>query len=262
MTSDAADVNARADAMVAEFVGENLDHLSTLDMRGDGVLRVLYRAARDLQGEPLSLRAARLLADRVQAGERVLVLTGFMAPRPFPETDGLIGSAVLAAALERACSALPVFVCEAEVMHALSAALRAAGLNVAPDLAAAPDVPHATVLLPFPYERSAADKEARRLATLIRPAACVAIERPGANPEGEYHFAMGKNVSKDVAPVDVLYRAVMGDGVPTIGVGDFGNELGMAPSSTRFAPKHRPVATAAAAVAAERVGRYRPTLPS
>src|SRR5689334_13185895 len=108
-----SDHDPRLDAMVAAFVGENIDQLSTLDMRGDGVLRVLYGAARSLQGEPLSMRAAKALVNTVKAGDPVLMLTGFMAPPPFPETDGLIGSCVLAAALERACGAVPVFVCEA-----------------------------------------------------------------------------------------------------------------------------------------------------
>src|SRR2546427_3810321 len=97
---------ARASLLVEECVGENLDQLSTLDMRGDGVLRVLYRAARKLHAGPLTLTAARALSERVRRGDTVLVLTGFLAPKPFPETDGPIGSAVLAAALERACGAV------------------------------------------------------------------------------------------------------------------------------------------------------------
>jgi hypothetical protein len=150
-----------------------------------------------------------------------------MAPKPFPETDGLLGSAVLAAALERGCGAVPVFVCEPEVIPALSAALRGAGLNLSPDFESLVDVPHAAMMLPFPYEREEARAESTRLAELIRPAVCVAIERPGANPTGQYHFAMGRNVSSGIAPIDILYRELMNDGIPTVAVGDFGNELGM-----------------------------------
>jgi D-glutamate cyclase len=227
MPEHETDTTAQADAMVAEFVGENLDQLSTLDMRGDGVLRVLYRAARRLRGEPQSLAAARLLLETVQPGNRVLMLTGFMSPKPFPETDGLVGSAVLAAALERACGAVPVFVCESEVMGALCAALRGAGLNLLPDLESTVEMRHPAVVLPFPYERQAAEAESARLATLIQPVICVAIERAGANPKDQYHYAMGKNVSTDIAPIDLLYRIVMDAGLPTVAVGDFGNELGM-----------------------------------
>jgi hypothetical protein len=122
---------------------------------------------------------------------------------------------------------VPVFVCESEVVPALSAALRGGGLNVVPDLESIADIPHPAVVLPFPYERQVAEAESARLAGLIQPAVCVAVERPGANPKDQYHFAMGKNVSADVAPIDLLYRKVMEAGVPTVAVGDFGNELGM-----------------------------------
>lgn len=221
------ELHRRAALLVDRAVGENLDQLSTLDLRGDGVLRVLYGVARERQGAPLTLSAARALLDRVGCGDRVLILTGFLSPPPHPETDGPIGSAVLAAALERACGAIPVFVCEQEVVPVLHAALRGAGLNPAPSLEAAASVPHPSVVLPFPLEHASAVTAATRLADEIAPTACVAVERPGANPQGQYHFAMGKNVSKGIAPVDLLYKEVASRGVLTVGVGDFGNELGM-----------------------------------
>src|SRR5256714_13054936 len=218
---------ASASLLVEECVGEHLDQLSTLDMRGDGVLRVLYRAARELHPAPLALTAARALSTRVRSGDSVLMLTGFLAPKPFPETDGPIGSAVLAAALERACGAVPVFVAEPEVTATLGAALRAAGLNVTADLGSSSRVPHVAVVLAYSGDAAGAERAATALADQIRPVACLAIERPGANPKGQYHFAMGLNVTADIAPLDVLYREVAGRGALTVGVGDFGNELGM-----------------------------------
>ncbi len=220
-------LQALADRVVDEAVGENLDQLSTLDMRGDGVLRVLYRAARQKHGEPLTLAAARSLRERLSTGDRVLILTGFLAPTPYPETDGLTGSAVLAAALERATGAIPVFVCESEVAGPLAAALRGAGLNIAADLTRVAPVPHPAVVIPFASDRTLASARARALAKEIAPRACVAVERPGANAKGEYHFSMGKNVSSDIAAIDELYLEVARAGALTVGVGDFGNELGM-----------------------------------
>ena len=38
-------------------IGENLDSLMTLDPRGYGVCRILYRAARDYAGEPLDRKS-------------------------------------------------------------------------------------------------------------------------------------------------------------------------------------------------------------
>jgi hypothetical protein len=216
-----------ASGLLDEYVGENLDQLSTLDMRGDGVLRVLYGAARARSSGPLTLSAAQALTRRVGKGDRVLFLTGFLAPKPFPETDGPIGSAVLAAALERGCGAVPVFVAEPEAGGVLEAALRAAGLNTTSDLDPRAAVPHAAIVLPFAEGSSEAAAAAQALAARIEPAACVAIERPGANPEGQYHYAMGVNVTADIGPLDVLFREVAARGALTVAVGDFGNELGM-----------------------------------
>jgi D-glutamate cyclase len=224
---DGEQLAASASVLVEECVGENLDQLATLDMRGDGVLRVLYTAAREIHNGPLTLAAARALGARVRSGDAVLMLTGFLAPKPFPETDGPIGSAVLAAALERAFGAVPVFVAEPEVAATLGAALRAAGLNVAADLESSARVPHAAVVLTYPADASGAAEAAPALAGQIRPAACIAVERPGANRKGQYHFAMGVNVTAGIAPLDFLFREVAGRGALTIGIGDFGNELGM-----------------------------------
>ena len=93
------ELQVSASLLADQCVGENLDQLSTLDLRGDGILRVLYGAARALHSRPLTLTAAQALMGRLETGSAVLMLTGFLAPKPFPETDGLIGSAVLAAAL-------------------------------------------------------------------------------------------------------------------------------------------------------------------
>lgn len=217
----AEEVEARARALLDECVGENLDQLAVMDMRGDGIGRLLHAAARELAGEPLSLAAARSLLERTSGGDRVLFLTGFRVP-PWgvPETDGLIGSAVLALALERARGIRPVFVAEPEVLPAVAAAVRGAGMSAVEGLAAAP--PHSVSLLAF-----AAGDDVTGLAGEIAPAACVAIERPGANPAGRYHLALGRDVSDWIAPLDRLYQEVAAGGTPTVAVGDFGNELGM-----------------------------------
>src|SRR4029078_1695872 len=91
-------------------VGENLDRLITLDMRGDEICLVIYKAARALTSDPLSIAGARFLLDKVAPGGNALFITGFrIPPAGMPETDGLIGSAVLAFALVKARSAIPIF---------------------------------------------------------------------------------------------------------------------------------------------------------
>lgn len=200
-------------------IGENLDQLTLLDLRGDGVARALYAAARAGSDDPLSLQAARAL---LAAGGPVLLLTGFRVP-PWgvPETDGLIGTAVLAAALDRAAGTRVACVAEPEVTGPLAAVLRAAGLAVTAQVGEASLLPHVVTILPYPGLGAPA------LADLVAPAACVAIERPGRNDRGRYHMARGRDVTDWIAPVDDLWDELRRRGVPTVAIGDFGNELGM-----------------------------------
>ena len=91
-------------------------------------------------------------------------------PTGAPETDGLIGSAVLAAALDRVAGAPVVCVVEPDVAPALAAAMRGAGLAVAREISG---LPHVVTVLDWPG--SAAD--ARSVADLVAPSACVAITK-------------------------------------------------------------------------------------
>ena len=47
-------------------IGENLDRLITMDMRGDEISRVIYQAARKLTSEPLTIAGARFLLDKLK----------------------------------------------------------------------------------------------------------------------------------------------------------------------------------------------------
>jgi D-glutamate cyclase len=213
--------------LVDDCVGENLDQLMTLDMRGDGISRALAAAARAQTDGPLALTAARRLREALYEGGSALFLTGFVVPPwGIGETDGLIGTVVLARALERAFATRIVVVSEEDVLPALEAGFREAGLLVYRKLEAA-NRGRSVCLIPFPKDEAVAAAEAARLAEEVAPAACVAIERPGKNAVGQYHYALGKNVTEWVAPVDLLYEAVAGRNALTVAVGDFGNELGM-----------------------------------
>ena len=209
-------------------IGENLDRLITMDMRGDEICRVIYRAARALTSEPLSIAGARFMLEKLPPKGNALFITGFrIPPAGMPETDGLIGSAVLAFALVKARGAVPVFVCEPEVIPALAAAVRATGLAVVDTMKRARELEQTAAILPFGTGESDPEATAARLAAEIDPGICIAIERAGRNAKGEYHFAGGKNVTGTIASIDSLFVAVAKRGVPTLAVGDFGNELGM-----------------------------------
>jgi D-glutamate cyclase len=209
-------------------IGENLDRLITVDMRGDEIGRVVYAAARALTSEPLSIAGARFVMNKLPAEGTALFITGFrIPPAGMPETDGLIGSAVLAFAAVRASAALPVFVCEPEVVPALAAAVRATGLSVVGSVEQARALPLTAAILTFGTNEHDSEATAARLAGAIKPDVCIAIERAGRNAKGHYHFAGGKNVSAAIAPIDSLFVLLSASGVPTLAIGDFGNELGM-----------------------------------
>ncbi len=213
---------------VDRCVGENLDQLISMDMRGDGISRILMNAARAKMGEPLVLKAALELKAQLSPRDRVLMVTGFIVPPwDIGETDGLIGTVVLGRAMEVALGAQPVVVTEEQILAPLEAGFKTAGMRVFYSLEQAGNLPHSVVLLPFPKDKAKGEAEAKRLADAIQPRACVSIERPGPNPKGEYHMALGANVTPWIAPVDLVYSEVQRRGVRTVAVGDFGNELGM-----------------------------------
>ena len=123
-------------------VGEAIDSLVNVEMRfaaglPRGVIHRLYAAARGWQGAPLSLLAAQALLARVGKGDRVLIVTGAGAPPwlPHGETDGPLGAAALARALDLGLGAKPVLVSEERNMPAIVATTEAAGLAVlSPDV--------------------------------------------------------------------------------------------------------------------------------
>ena len=55
----------------------------------------------------------------------------------------------------------------------------------------------------------------------------IAVERPGAGADGEYHGGGGFEISSFTAKTDVLFALAQERGIATIGIGDLGNELGM-----------------------------------
>jgi hypothetical protein len=147
--------------------------------------------------------AARLLADH--AGP-VLITTGFYILKTgTPETDGPPGAVAIGRALERLGRRV------LHVTDPVSAALMK-GLT-------GPDQ-----VLTFPVVDEAASRtHAKELLDRHRPALLISIERCGRTAAGRYLNMRGLDISTDTAQVDFLF-----DGsIPSVGVGDGGNEIGM-----------------------------------
>jgi hypothetical protein len=215
-----------------ERIAEAMDHLVTAPMSNWTILKgiplaTLYAAARRKAGGPLTLAAARILAENVKQGDVVLMLSGFvMRDYGRPETDGPIGAAVLGRALALGLGGVPVTASEAVCLPCLEACFAAAGLIPA-DLGALRSGRNRCGFVEFPVDAAQAKDAAQRLLDELQPKAVVAIERPGAGSDGEYHGGGGFEISSFTAKTDVLFAMAQERGIPTIGIGDLGNELGM-----------------------------------
>lgn len=193
-------------------VGEKVDQVCLFPSGSPGGdVRRLYRAARRLQKAPLSFLAASRLAEMVGSGDRLLVLTGAGAPPELNagETDGPLGSAVLARALDLGLGARPFLISEERNLGPLRAVMEVTG----------GDYP----LLPFPCGQESVGYE---LLEELQPRAVICVEKLGPNPKGVIHDMRGRDVSASHASVRGLFDGARERGTLTLGVGDRGNEVG------------------------------------
>lgn len=215
-----------------ENIGEAVDRLVTVPMSNWAILKGIpvlevYDACRAKAGGPLTLAAAQLLAERVGAGDTVIFITGFvMLSCGKPETDGPVGAAALARAIDVGLKATPVFVTEDSVKPAMAATAAGAGLHPW-DPATARDGIHRAVIEGFPIDHDAAQEAAQRMLDRYEPSAVIAIERPGWNKNRVHHSGGGFGISEFTAKIDYLFEQAIERGILTIGIGDLGNEMGM-----------------------------------
>ena len=217
-------------------LADRLEQLMTLDIACRGVIKPLYEAATAQQGGPLVLKAAEVLLQRVKPGDAVFIATGWVdQPLVDPghgETDGPPGAVALARALRLICKARPIILTDECLTEGISQLARAAGFQCVE-----PDHLHYSIsmnklltlsVLPFPDDWNAAQAEAERLFYQFSPSACIAIERGGMNEQGVIHNMAGMDTNASQAKLDAVFRLAARQGVLTLGIGDGGNEIGMA----------------------------------
>ena len=152
--------------------------------------------------------AAQSLAKAASVG----LITGFFVPRgevAAPETDGPVGTALLAAALA-ACGVPTRIAVDSPCADAVRAAVHETGERVTVDETGVEDGPG--------IERVTG---AWRDAGVTH---AIAIERCGISPDGRPRNMRGVDVSPWTAPLDDLFTS---GSWAKIGVGDGGNEIGM-----------------------------------
>jgi len=165
--------------------------------------------------------AARSLAAATNVG----LITGFFVPRgdvAAPETDGPVGTALLAASLV-ACGVGSRIAVDSPCADAVRAAVGSAGHDVTVDEMGVVDRPGLDRVI-----------EAWRQAGVSH---AVAIERCGITADGRPRNMRGVDVSPWTAPLDDLFL----DGPwRRIGVGDGGNEIGMGKLPAGLIARHVP----------------------
>jgi hypothetical protein len=148
-------------------------------------------------------QAARLLAERAGV---VLITTGFYILKTgTPETDGPPGAVVIGQALERLGRKV-LYVTDrtsALLMGELTTPAQVLTFPVADDLASV--------------------RFAKEVLDRHEPALLVSIERCGRTAKGRYLNMRGLDVSAETAQVDFLFEGL----IPSVGIGDGGNEIGM-----------------------------------
>ncbi len=152
--------------------------------------------------------AARVLSAAASVG----LITGFYVPRgdtPAAETDGPVGTALLAAGLA-ACGVPARIAVDEPCAAAVRAAIEATGGEVTIDVVGVDDRSG--------IQRAIADWKRAGVSH------AVAIERCGPSPDGRPRNMRGADVSAWTAPLDELFLA---GAWARIGVGDGGNEIGM-----------------------------------
>jgi hypothetical protein len=195
----------------------------------------VFDPARALVDGPLAYTAARHL-NGLEAGDSVFIVTGSLTRAgvspDIAENDGPIGSAVLARALSKGFNAIPVIIVDASIRKRVARMVEFAGLNVVTheQARAATSLPRFTgiaVMENGAIENNAARTAANALLAAYSPKVVIACERAGLSADGTYRNALGQDYSTGREKLDYIVEFAQDQGIPTIGIGDGGNEIGM-----------------------------------
>ena len=213
------------------LMGRHIDRLVTIEARilptSRNVIVDLYEAAREKQGGgPLSMLAARQILKHCGPGKTVFITTGAGDPRHLPagETDGPPGVAALALAIHAATGAVPLLFTEIPFQENLAATALAIGLGIREPKYAL-EIGYTTSVLPLAHDGTA-EKQAVEYLDTYKPAMVISIEKLGPNPAGVAHTSTGTPTAGDRARAECLFDEAARRGIPSLGIGDNGNELG------------------------------------
>lgn len=213
-----------------------IEQLVNSDYNNRGIDK-LYAAARARVDMPIIQQIAEEIK-HISDGSYVLLATGSVTrswvSTSIGETDGPLGTAVLAKRIRELTSAIPVIFTERGLVPSIKAVVSAAGLSVVSleqakiaNREKSRGQTSVACVLPFAEEDSAASIQARELIAELNPRMVVCIEKAGFNEMGIYHNMRGHDYSLGRARIDYLVEEARKAKILTVGIGDGGNEIGM-----------------------------------
>jgi hypothetical protein len=236
--AEAAKLPGIGGIIMADFVGEAIDRLITIEAKNrgmpHGILLPMYEAARKAAGnKPVTMTAAKGLKKHLGRGDVVFILTGAGCEPTMPkgESDGPPGAASLGRILYRGLGAIPVFVNEECHADPIVASSEAAGLMVKP-FSQARDRHLGAAMVTAPTQQPKVKAWVAKLYADYKPKAVVSTERLGAGADGNLHTATGlpitgpKSQFEGCIDIGDIVTEANRRKIFSVGIGDHGNELG------------------------------------
>ncbi len=188
-----------------------IDNIVNLDLNGRGIKK-LYQGVED---SSLCLKASKIIRNVLEnKNPQAILTTGFpILPEEKPETDGPPGTIILA----KACEELginTVLISDEPFLKLYQNLSDLINLN-------------SIKMEKIPKNANEAEDKCSSILNKYDPQVIISIERPGINDNGKYWDMNGEDITDIVGKVDALFSKAEKRNIPTIGVGDGGNEIGM-----------------------------------
>jgi len=213
------------------IVARNIERLCTVEMRTKGMPRgfihKLNIVVEDRFGAPTTLLAAEKIIDRVNPNENIIISTGagIVPWVPKGETDGPLGAAALANALNNGLNSKPIFLTEEKNIEPVKASCQSLGLRIS-DIESFRRKSRVGFIRSYPYD----DDESKRIAPEIlddyKPSLIITIEKLSPNEKGIIHTVRGIDHTNSHAKLHHLINEARRRNILTVGIGDGGNEIG------------------------------------
>ncbi len=213
-----------------------IDKVMSLDIGNRGIASLYDPARARVGGKPICQAAAETFINNVKQGDTVFLLTGsltrgWVSPA-IGEDDGPMGTGALAGALSKAFKCIPMIFVDEFLQDKTAKMGQLAGPSFVSyeEAVAATATPRYTcisVVGTCSDDNETAKEQCRKLIEQYKPKVIISIERAGMTADGTYRNMAAMDFSAGRSRLDHLIDIAHEKGIPTIGVGDGGNEIGM-----------------------------------